>query len=310
MVTCDSDKPLDAAAARQRVTIEAVAPEVDGGVFPAKRIVGDRLRVEADIFVDGHDVLAAQVLYRRAAEADWQSVAMQPLVNDRWQAEFPLAELGCYLYTIEAWIDRFRTWQRDVQVKAEAGQDLAVEFLMGADLIAAAQKQAASRDAQGLGDWARALSAEGDQAVKLKQALDPELTLVMGRYPDRRFITAYDKTLTVVVDPVKARYSTWYEMFPRSAATEPGRHGTLADCEARLAYVAHLGFDVLYFPPIHPIGTTHRKGRNNATQVTPEDVGSPWAIGAAAGGHRAVHPELGTLEDFRRLVSRAQRLRH
>ncbi len=305
-MTCDSDKPLDAAATRKRVTIEAVAPEIDGGAFLAKRIVGDRLRVEADIFVDGHDLLVAQVLYRRPAEADWKIAAMQPLVNDRWQAEFPLPELGCYLYTIEAWIDRFRTWQRDVQIKAEAGQDLAVEFLMGADLIAAAQKQAAPRDAQGLGDWARALSAEGDRAVRLEQALDPELTLVMGRYPDRRFITAYDKTLTAVVDPVKARFSTWYEMFPRSAAREPGRHGTFGDCEARLAYVAHLGFDVLYFPPIHPIGTTHRKGRNNAMAVTPEDVGSPWAIGAAAGGHRAVHPQLGTLDDFRRLVSRAR----
>ena len=227
-----------------------MSPEIDGGAFPAKRIVGDKLLVEADIFVDGHDLLAAQVLYRHTAEAEWKTAAMKPLVNDIWQGEFPLTELGCYCYTIEAWIDRFRTWQRDVKVKAEAGLELQVEFLIGAALIAEAGKRAAPRDAQGLAEWARALSEPKDLAGRLEQALDPELTLVMGRYPDQRFITAYDRTLSVMVDPVKARYSTWYEMFPRSAAREIGRHGTFADCEARLPYVAGMGFDVLYFP--HP----------------------------------------------------------
>jgi starch synthase (maltosyl-transferring) len=296
----------DAEAARKRVIIEAVAPEIDGGAFPVKRTVGDRLRVEADIVADGHEVLAAELLYRRAAESDWAAVPMRPLVNDRWRGEFTVTDLGRCRYTIRAWIDRFRTWQRDLQIKAEAGQDLAVDFLVGADLVAESQKQAAPRDAQGLMEWALALRQEGESAARLQKALDPELTLVMGRYPDRRFITTYDKILSVVVDPVKARFSTWYEMFPRSSSPEPGRHGTFQDCEARLPYIAHLGFDVLYFPPIHPIGSTHRKGRNNVPQSTPEDVGSPWGIGSSEGGHLAVHPQLGTLADFRRLLARAR----
>ena len=296
----------DTEIARKRVIIEGVTPEIDGGLFPVKRTVGDRLRVEADIVADGHEVLAAELLYRRAAEPDWQAVPMQSLVNDRWRGEFTVTELGRYQYTLQAWIDRFRTWQRDLQKKAEAGQDVAVELLIGAELVAEAHQRASRRDAEGLGEWAEALRQAGKPAARLETALDPELTLVMGRYPDRRFITAYDKTLTVVVDPVKARYSTWYEMFPRSCSPEPGRHGTFQDCELRLPYLAHLGFDVLYFPPIHPIGRTHRKGKNNVARCTPEDVGSPWGIGGKEGGHKAVHPRLGTLEDFRRLLARAR----
>ncbi|MEJ2070752.1 MAG: DUF3416 domain-containing protein, partial [Syntrophobacterales bacterium] len=296
----------DIEVARKRVIIEGVAPEIDGGLFPAKRTVGDRLRVEADIVADGHEVLAAELLYRRAAEPDWQVVPLRPLVNDRWRGEFPVTELGRYHYTLQAWIDRFRTWQRDLQKKVEAGQDVAVELLMGAELVEEAQQRASGRDAEGLAEWAQVLRREGRQADRMEKALDPELTLVMGRYPDRRFITVYDKTLTVVVEPVKARFSTWYEMFPRSCAPELGRPGTFQDCELRLPYIAHLGFDVLYFPPIHPIGRTHRKGKNNVPQCTPEDVGSPWGIGAAEGGHKALHPDLGTLEDFRRLLARAQ----
>jgi starch synthase (maltosyl-transferring) len=288
------------------VIIEGVTPEIDGGLFPVKRTVGDRLRVEADIVADGHEVLAAELLYRRAAEPEWQAAPMQPLVNDRWRGDFTVTELGRYHYTIQAWIDRFRTWQRDLQKKVEAGQDVSVELLMGAELVAEAQQRAANRDAQGLGEWAAALRQAGEQPARVEMALDPELTLVMGRYPDRRFITVYDKSLTVVVDPVKARYSTWYEIFPRSCSPEPGRHGTFQDCELRLPYLAHLGFDVLYFPPIHPIGHTHRKGKNNMPQCFPEDVGSPWGIGSKEGGHKSVHPQLGTLEDFRRLLARAQ----
>lgn len=292
--------------ARKRVIIEGVAPEIDGGLFPVKRTVGDRLRVEADIVADGHEMLAAELLYRRADEADWQAVPLRPLVNDRWRGEFTVSELGRYHYTLQAWIDRFRTWQRDLQKKVEAGQDVAVEILMGAALVEETRPRAAPRDAEALGEWAQALRQAGAQAERVEKALDPELTLVMGRYPDRRFITVYDKILTVVVDPVRARFSTWYEMFPRSCASEPGRHGTFQDCELRLPYIAHMGFDVLYFPPIHPIGRTHRKGKNNSPLCLPEDVGSPWAIGSAEGGHKAVHPELGTLEDFRRLVERAR----
>ncbi len=300
MARPDTDK------ARQRVIIAGVFPEIDGGRFPVKRTVGDRLQVEADIVADGHEVLAAELLYRRSQESEWRAAPLQPLVNDRWRGEFLLTEVGRWHYTLQAWVDRFRTWQRDLKKKVEAGQDVQVELLMGADLAAAAARLASPADALLLEEFARFLRSQEVQANRVEKALSPEPALVMGRYPDRRFISVYEKTLTVVVDPVKARFSTWYEMFPRSCAPEPGRHGTFQDCEARLAYIAGMGFDVLYLPPIHPIGRTHRKGKNNSPRCLPEDVGSPWAIGSEEGGHKSVHPRLGTLEDFRRLVARAR----
>ncbi|MBW1992570.1 MAG: alpha-1,4-glucan--maltose-1-phosphate maltosyltransferase [Deltaproteobacteria bacterium] len=259
-----------AEAARRRVVIEAVSPEIDGGRFPVKRTLGDRVRVEADLVADGHEAIAADLLYRREQDVDWRAVPMEPLGNDRWRGEFQVLELGRYVYAIRAWVDRFRTWQQDLRKRVDAGQDVAVEFLVGAQLI----EEAAGRAPEG-------------EAAQLRNS-------------------TYDRHLTVVVDPVKARFSTWYEMFPRSCAPVPGRHGTFRDCEARLPYIAGMGFDVLYLPPIHPIGRTNRKGRNNAPQAGPGDVGSPWAIGAAEGGHKAVHPELGSLEDFRHLVEKAR----
>ena len=300
------EETLESGKARKRVVIEGVKPEIDGGRFPIKRTVGDRLSVEADIVTDGHDVIAAQLLYRREQDADWQAASMQPLVNDRWQGEFQVQELGRYRYALEAWVDRFRTWQRDLQKKVDAGQDVAVELLVGAGFIEEVQGRAPKAAARKLGEWAKILRGEGALGEKLAAALHPELTRLMGQYPDKRFITLYDHNLTVVVDPVKARYSTWYEMFPRSCAAVAGVHGTFKDCEARLPYIAGMGFDVLYLPPIHPIGLTNRKGKNNQPVAEPADVGSPWAIGAAAGGHKAVDPQLGTLEDFRHFVARAR----
>ncbi len=292
--------------ARKRVVIEGVKPEIDGGYFPIKRTVGDRVKVEADIVADGHEVIAAHLLYRREHEADWQAVSMQPLVNDRWRGEFQVLELGRYLYAIQAWVDRFRTWQQDLKKRVEAGQDVAIELLVGAGFIEEALKRASKTVSRQLREWVKIFRGDGGLREKLEAAHDPKLTELMGRYPDKRFISTYDKNLTVVVDPVKARFSTWYEMFPRSSSPEPGRHGTFKDCEARLSYIAGMGFDVLYLPPIHPIGRTNRKGKNNNPVARPEDVGSPWAIGAAEGGHQAVHPQLGTLEDFRHFVGRAR----
>jgi starch synthase (maltosyl-transferring) len=231
---------------------------------------------------------------------------MQSLVNDRWQGEFPVQELGRYRYALQAWVDRFRTWQRNLQKKVDAGQDVAVELLVGAGFIEEVQGRAPKAAARKLGEWAKILRGEGALGEKLETALQPELTRLMGRYPDKRFITLYDRNLAIVVDPVKARYSTWYEMFPRSGAAVPGLHGTFKDCEARLPYIAGMGFDVLYLPPIHPIGVTNRKGKNNQPVTEPGDVGSPWAIGAAEGGHKAVNPQLGTLEDFRHFVAQAR----
>ncbi len=293
---------------RRRVMIEGVEPEIDGGQFAAKRIVGDRVVIEADIFTDGHDAISALLLYRKKDTAEWSETAMEALVNDRWRGEFVASEMGRYEYTLEAWVDRFKGWRRDLEKKIAAGQDVSTELLTAAELIKQAAGRAAGEDQDKLRAAAAALRSGSahDSGELSQQALDEELAERMARYPDRRFATRYQRCPEILVDRKIARFGAWYELFPRSTASEPGRHGTFRDCEARLPYVASMGFDVLYLPPIHPIGRTYRKGKNNATTAGPEDAGSPWAIGAEEGGHKSIHPELGTLEDFHSLVAKAR----
>ncbi len=296
---------------RRRVVIENVKPEIDGGAFPAKRALGETVEVTADIFSDGHDSLSARLLYRCATDPDWQSLPMTSRPNDRWQASFAVTEVGFYIYTVEGWVDHFRTWQRDLRKKHEAGQDLHLDLLTGLTMIDAARERAgADPGAKALQDlrerFAKAIEANPTEATML--ALGQELTDVIEQYPDRRFAATYAKELEVVVDVPKALFSTWYEFFPRSVPTRTGSHGTLKDCEAFLPYVAEMGFDVVYLPPIHPIGRTKRKGRNNVVEAGPDDVGSPWAIGGSEGGHDRVHPDLGTVEDLEQFVRKAKDL--
>jgi len=290
---------------RRRVVIEGIAPEVDGGRFPAKRTVGDMVRVEADVFTDGHDAVAAMLLYRKAGSKTWLETRMQALVNDRWFGEFPVAELGRYQFTVHGWVDHWETWRRDLLKRIQANGDTDLDYLMGAELIEAGATRAKESDADWLREQARQLRTETDTTARRTRAVDASLHDMMIRYPERHLATELDRELTIVVDPVRARFSSWYEFFPRSASPDPTRHGTFADCEARLPYIAELGFDVVYLPPIHPIGTTFRKGPNNSVTAEPGDTGSPWAIGAPEGGHKAIHPQLGTLDDFRRFVKRA-----
>jgi starch synthase (maltosyl-transferring) len=244
--------------------------------------------------------------HRRAGEAEWSETEMEPLVNDRWRAEFIAAEVGSYEYTVEAWVDHFRTWRDGLEKKSAAGKVEAADVLIGAELAAAAANRAQGIDGQRLADWADELKKRpfGPNLVDL--ALDPDLARIVDRHPDRSEATDYHLVLKLWVDREKAAFSAWYEMFPRSASPDPGRHGTFQDVEARLPYVAEMGFDVLYLPPIHPIGRTHRKGPNNQPSAGPGDPGSPWAIGAREGGHKSVHPELGTMKDFERLIQRAK----
>jgi starch synthase (maltosyl-transferring) len=291
---------------RARVVITGVRPEIDCGQYPIKRTVGEEVVVEADIFTDGHDEVRCALLYRRQGAADWQSAPLGPLGNDRWRGRFPVAEQGVYEYTLEGWVDHFATWRRDLQKRVQAGQDVAVELLVGARLAEEAAGRAPAAQAQRLRDWAGRLQARGETADKLRFAFDEDVATAAGRHPPPEQTTTYGKTLNVVVDRERARFSTWYELFPRSCAAEPGRHATFRDVEARLPYVAGMGFDVLYLPPVHPIGRSFRKGKNNALTAGPADPGSPWGIGSAEGGHTALHPQLGTLEDFRRLLARAQ----
>jgi starch synthase (maltosyl-transferring) len=289
---------------RRRVVIEGVSPEIDGGRFPIKRTVGEAVVVEADAYTDGHDAISLVLLHRRDGDDSWSEVPMTPLVNDRWRGEFQVTDLGRACYTLAGWIDRFKTWTRDLRKRLDAGQDVAVDLLIGAQLIEEAAGNAPENDAASMRAVAESLRANQQGAAE--RVFTPELTWLMDRYAERHFTTRYDRELAVTVDPVLARFSTWYELFPRSTSPEPGRHGTFADVEAQLGEIAAMGFDVLYLPPIHPIGRSFRKGANNTTTAEPSDPGSPWAIGAEEGGHKAIHPELGTLEDFRRLVTRAR----
>ena len=289
---------------RLRAVIENVKPEIGGGRFPAKRVVGERMTVEADIFTDGHDALAAALLYRRKSDSHWSETPMESLDNDRWRATFEVTEIGAYLYTLQAWVDRFGSWRQGLAKKLQAGQDVAIDLLIGAGLVEETANRAPPTDKKRLGNFISILRSKQPDAGET--ALLPELAALMAKYSDRRWAVTYDKELRVNVDREKARFSTWYEMFPRSCASEPGVHGTLRDCEQQLPYVASMGFDVLYLPPIHPIGRSFRKGKNNELGAGPDDVGSPWAIGAKEGGHKAIHPQLGTLEDFKRLVTKAK----
>jgi starch synthase (maltosyl-transferring) len=297
--------PAEFSDSPRRVIIEGVQPEVDGGRFPIKRAVGESVEVEADIFTDGHDIISAILLYRKAADKAWKGVFMKPLVNDRWCASFPVEEIGRYLYTFQAWVNRFMTWRRDLKKKVDAGQEASTDLMIGSDLVQEAAGQAFGADQTMLSSWAEMLASDRSVQEKIKLALDVNLARLVNRYPDRSHATRYAKKLSVEVQRPKARFSSWYEMFPRSCSGQEDRHGTFKDCEFRLPYIAEMGFDVLYLPPIHPIGHTHRKGRNNELQTEPDDPGSPWAIGAPEGGHRAVHPQLGTLDDFRQFVSKA-----
>jgi len=299
---------MEDAPSQARVIIEDLKPEINGGRFPIKRVIGERVVVEADIFTDGYDSISALLLYRKENDPEWAETPMEPLDNDRWRGSFAVAELGRYRYTVLAGVDHFKSWQQDLTKKFQADQENLIELLIGVQLITEASQRATKRERQKMGEWVSTLqSKQIAEQAKVQLALSEELSEFMDKYPDRRFATTYPKELAVVVDREKARFSTWYEMFPRSCAPESERHGTFEGCEARLPYIAAMGFDVLYLPPIHPIGQTHRKGRNNNPVANPDDPGTPWAIGSEEGGYKSVHPQLGTLEDFQSFVAKARK---
>ena len=289
---------------KQRVAIEHVVPQIDCGRFGVKRVVGDTVVVEADVFADGHDQVACQILYWQDKKKV-QALPMKALGNDRWRAEFVVENLGRYQYTVEGWIDRFQTWHLELAKRIAAGQEVSVELVIGAGLIEEAAAGAAREDAPYLRDWAKRLRLAKDEADGASIAFEEKALEIIQRYPVHHSGARYEKELSVTVDREKARFSTWYEIFPRSCAAEAARHGTFRDCERWLPYIAEMGFDVVYLPPVHPIGRSFRKGKNNSVEPLPGDVGSPWAIGSVEGGHTSVHPELGTLEDFKHFVSAA-----
>jgi starch synthase (maltosyl-transferring) len=286
-----------------RVAIEAITPEVDGGRFPAKRAAGETVVVEADVFAEGHDEVSCVLRYRHVPGMDWTEAPMSPLVNDRWRGDFPVTELGRYQYSVQAWADPYKSWARDLSKRLEAGQDVSVDRLKGAAMVeATARRLRTGLAARRLQEAAKAIRT--GPMFSLPEVADGLMEL-MDQHADRGAV-ATGRELEVVVEPERTRFSAWYELFPRSWGSG-GKHGTFKDVEARLEYVAGMGFDVLYLAPIHPIGRTHRKGRNNSLKSGPKDPGSPWAIGAREGGHKSIHPELGTLSDFKHLVQSARK---
>jgi starch synthase (maltosyl-transferring) len=289
-------------ATDERVVIEGVTPAVDGGRFPSKTAIGDSVTVEADVFADGHDAVACVLRYRKASARSWSEVPMKPMGNDRWRAAFTPTDLGLWQFEIMGWVDRFDTWLAGLGKKVEAGVDVSVDLIIGAGLIEEAVQRADGEAAETLAALARSLADESRPVTeRADTAMSDESAALVRRFRDRSRATTSETRWPVVVDRVVATYSTWYELFPRSWSRAPGKRGTLADVEAHLDYVASMGFDVLYLPPIHPIGTTLRKGPNNTLSADEADPGVPWAIGSEIGGHTAIDPALGTIEDLRSL---------
>jgi starch synthase (maltosyl-transferring) len=281
------------------VVIENLQPVIDGGRYPIKRIVGEDLVVEADIFKDGHDVVAAILKWRVLGKRAWRETPMNFVDNDRWRGICTLYDEDIHEYTVEAWTDAFRSWQAEFAKKFEAGiSDLRSEALEGAALVEAAARRARDRaDRKRLLEFSQQISTGANSEIRAI-AQSGELAVLMATYPDRAAATQYDPPLRVVVDRPVALIAAWYEFFPRSAEGRGDRGSTFRDCLPRVDDARAMGFDVIYFPPIHPIGHTNRKGRNNSTTYEPGEPGVPWAIGSEAGGHKAVEPSLGTLEDF------------
>jgi starch synthase (maltosyl-transferring) len=302
----------------QRVVIERIRPEVDAGRYPAKASIGELVTVSADVFADGHDEVGCDLRYRHASERGWTTLALDRRSDDRWESTFPVRQLGRYQFVLRADIDRWRSWRRDLEIRSRSLQDISTELVVGADLVTEAAGRAGRRDqlvleavSRQLRSAPRGLESDVTVAVPLDHGgtvagliSDPALARLMWSCRDPRGMVASERR-EVVVEPERARFSTWYELFPRSTAARAGRHGRLTDVIRSLDYVARLGADVLYLPPIHPIGVTNRKGRDGAPVARPGDPGSPWAIGSGEGGHTAIHPDLGTLEDFDRLVTAA-----
>ncbi|HEY1258553.1 MAG TPA: maltotransferase domain-containing protein [Stellaceae bacterium] len=286
-----------------RIQIEDVYPQLDGGRYPVKRIEGDLFEVWADIFRDGHDQLRAVVKYRHE-DGPWQEAPLEFFDNDRWVGRFALTRLGMWHYTIEAWTDRFESWREEIEKKREAGQDIGLELREGRAMVAEAAGDADGEDANAIRRLLDDLD-RGDEASRVALLLSRPVRELMARSATRPDPTTAAPELEVLVDRKAAGFSAWYEMFARSQGREAGKSATFDDCIARLPEIASLGFDVVYLPPIHPIGRVNRKGKNNEPHAAPGDPGSPYAIGSKEGGHCAVEPGLGTLADFRRFVRAA-----
>ncbi len=292
---------------QSRVIIENVYPQLNGGKHPIGCVVDEIITVEADVFGDGHDVIGASLCFKHAKERKWSEVRMIPSVNDHWSASFQVSKQGFYEYKIEAWVDHALNWQHGIERKIDDGQKVTSELLEGVEYIEAIFDQCTKEEQEYLSALKSDFKSETAYDTAVREAKSERLHHIFYKYPTKPLKNESD-ILEAYCDRLKARFSTWYEFFPRSASKEPGKHGTFKDCQALLPRVAKMGFDTLYFPPIHPIGEVNRKGKNNTTEAKEGDVGSCWGIGSQYGGHKSIHPELGTVDDFKELVAQAKEM--
>jgi len=291
---------------QQRVVIGNVHPNINNGRFPIKAVPQETIKVKADIFSDSHDIIRAIVLFKDPQKTSWSFSPMEQLVNDQWEGFFSLNHLGRGYYTFQAWIDHFRTWQKNLEKRYAAGEDIEPDIQIGIRLIKDNSSKLCPDEAAILARMCEQLKdTKGfDKILDLTQ--DRTLQELMAKAPREQLITNYPKVLPVLVERERAGFSAWYEFFPRSWGKTSEKHGTFQDCQRLLPEIAKMGFDVVYLPPIHPIGITNRKGKNNSPECEPDDPGSPWAIGSADGGHTTIHPQLGTLDDFLDFQSKAR----
>ena len=292
---------------KSRIIIENIMPVINCGKYAIKRVINEIVHVQADIFGDGHDIIQASIFYKHTKQRSWNETRMHPTLNDSWEGTFKVEKQGNYEYYIQGWEDHGLNWRHGIVKKIEDGQRVASELLEGAELLKPVLKKCTKTEAVLIKRAISCFSNDQEYEEAVNISLDDELEKILLKYPSKA-VPYESNRIPVYVDREKARFSTWYEFFPRSASAEEGKHGTFKDCEVLLPRIAEMGFDTLYFPPIHPIGEVNRKGKNNATNAAPDDVGSPWGIGSKNGGHKDIHPELGNMKDFKSLVKKAKEM--
>ena len=290
---------------QKRVVIDYVYPKINNGDFYIKRVVGEIVAVDANVLGDGHDIIAASVLYKHESEKKWSEARMTLIGNDEWKAAFTVEKQGYYAYKVEAWVDYALNWQHGIQRKIEDNQHVKSELLEGIEFLKTTSKKGNDAEKKYLENLKVVFENEQHYQDAIKEATSKKLYDIFTKYPEKK-LANNSKEYQIYVDRLKARFSTWYEFFPRSASEQPGVHGTFKDCEHLLPKVAKMGFDTLYFPPIHPIGEVNRKGKNNTTTAYEGDVGSTWGIGSQHGGHKDINQQLGSLEDFKTLIKKAK----
>ncbi|PKP12241.1 MAG: alpha-1,4-glucan--maltose-1-phosphate maltosyltransferase [Bacteroidetes bacterium HGW-Bacteroidetes-3] len=292
---------------QKRVVIDAVSPKINDGEFYIKRVINQIVTVNANVLGDGHDIIAASVLYKAEKDKKWSEVRMQPLNNDEWTASFVVRKQGFYEYKVEGWVDYALNWQHGITRKIEDFQQVQSELLEGIEYLNAIVDNVSETEKTYVVKLMQLFCDEQLYKEAIIEAQSRKLHSIFSKYPKKKLANS-SKTYQVYVDRLKAQFSTWYEFFPRSASEKNGVHGTFKDCEKLLPRVAEMGFDTLYFPPIHPIGEVNRKGKNNTTEAKEGDVGSAWGVGSKDGGHKDLHPQLGSVDDFKSLINKAKNL--